>query len=132
MDCKTAIQGQVGSERNWDIMAKTHGERIASLETVYTEIVKPIREDLRAIKETVQRIDLRMPEIERRVLEHHDFMKDSKAAGCPRSKNNPGINSNREHRERKTDQPRYKYIFWSAMATGTAGIISTILLLLFK
>ena len=126
------IQRQLEAKRSWDIMAKTQGERIASLETVYTEIVKPIREDLRDIKNTVQRIDLKMEETERRVLEHHNFVKDLRVAGCPRPKNNPGTNSDREHKERKTDQPRYKYIFWSAMATGTAGIISTILLLIFK
>lgn len=109
---------------------KSQGERISSLETIYTEILKPIPSDLKEIKETVQRIDLKMEETNRRVLEHHSFLKELKISGCPRPKNNPG--PNREHNERKKDAPRYKYIFWSAIATGTAGIISTILLLIFK
>ena len=113
-------------------MAKTQGERIASLETVYTEIVKPIREDLRDIKNTVQRIDLKMEETERRVLEHHNFMKDLRAAGCPRSKNNPGNNSDRKHNERKKDKAMYRYRVYGYIITGAAGIISTILLLIFK
>ncbi len=113
-------------------MTKTQGEKIASLETIYTEIVKPIREDLKEIKETVQRIDIMMPEMERRVLEHHNFQKDLRSAGCPRPKNNPGTNSDRKHNERKKDKAMYKYRMYGYFITGAAGIISTILLLIFK
>ncbi len=114
------------------IMTKTHEGRISSLETIYTEILKPIPEDLKEIKETVQRIDLKMFETERRVLEHHDFMKDSKAVGCPRPRNNPGTDSDREHKERKTDKKIYRYRLYGSVFIGIASVISTILLIIFR
>ena len=113
-------------------MTKTHGERISSLESGFEYLVKPMSEDIQSIKTSVQDIALKMPELLRRVGEHHDFMKISKIAGCPRPKNNPGSDSNRERNERKMDQRKYKYMIWGYLIMGTAGIISTILLIIFK
>jgi len=105
-------------------MSRTLSDRVTVIETEFNIISKNILNDLKDVKADIRSIAVEIPELLRRVSEHHNFIKNLK--------NNPSINSDREHKQRKTDQPRYKYIFWSAVATGTAGIISTILLLIFK
>ncbi len=101
---------------------KTHEGRISSLETVYTEIVTPMREDVREIKTNVQKMSLEMPELLRKVNEHHGFVKELKNEGCPRPKNNP-IKDNGERGKRKFDQKKYKYMLWTAIVTASGLIL---------
>ena len=81
-------------------MAKTHEGRISSLETVYTEIVTPMREDVREIKTNVQKISLQMPEI----LKHVN-------------------NNNGNRNNRKYDKKKYKIIIWASIIGASGAIL---------
>ncbi len=104
-------------------MAKTHGERIASLETVHEEIIKPMRQDIRDIKTNVQSMSLEMPELLRKVNEHHGFVKDLKKEGCPRPKSNL-IKDNSNHDKRWLDQKKYKIMIWGLIITISGLLLS--------
>ena len=117
----------------------TQGERITALETGTTLMFKEIKEDITEIKTTVNSMDRKMPELQRQVKEHHAVFPEHKQminalkeANCPNIKVMPNNNINRDRNERKTDQPRYKYLVWSAVVTGACGIITAVVVAMFK
>ena len=102
-------------------MTKTLTERVTVIETEFSIISKDIQGDLKSLKGDVGAIALEMPELLRKVNEHHGFVKDLKKEGCPRPKNNP-IEDNGERGRRKLDQKKYKFLLWTAII-GAAGTI---------
>ena len=105
-------------------MKPTLNGRVSSLETVYTEVIKPMRADLRVIRTSVQKMSLEMSELLKRTNEHHDFIKVLKVEGCPRPKVIP--DNNRKHNGRKLDQKKYKILVWSVIVSAS-GIILALL-----
>lgn len=111
-------------------MKPTMNGRVSTLETVYVEVIKPMRIDLKDIKSNTQKMSLEMPELLRRVGEHHAFINTLKIAKCPIQKVMPGNSEDRNRR--KSDAPKFKYILWSAVITGVCGIITAIVVAILK
>jgi len=76
---------------------QTLTERVLVLETDYKITINDIKNDLAEVKTDIKTIVLDMGK------------------------------RNGEKNKRKTDQPRYKYMVWSAIVTGIAGIIIAVL-----
>jgi hypothetical protein len=103
-------------------MKPTLNGRVSSLETVYVEIIKPMRLDLRDIKINTQKMSIQNEELLRKVGEHHTFINTLKIARCPTIKE--ASNNNRKHNGRKIDQKKYKIILWSAIVGSLTAILA--------
>jgi hypothetical protein len=103
-------------------MKPTMNGRVSTLETVYTEVIKPMRADLKAIKVNTQTMSIQNEELLRKVGEHHTFINTLKIAKCPTVRLIP--DNNRKKNERKWDQKKYKTWLWITIIGSLTAILA--------
>ena len=104
-------------------------ERVTVLETQFEIITNGMRKDLKEVKEDVKTITLQMPELMRRVGEHHKVFHDHVAVINQLKKSTLGGNNgsngyNGEKNRRRTDAKKYRYARW-AVIISILGLIAS-------